>query len=752
MSGYNIGSAYGVVDIKTGAAYGNILGLNTVLGTLGGSMIGLNPITLALGAGLIGLGTTVGGLTAAIDSSVDAADRLDVILDGVQANMQISSDEVERLKNLATDLGVDPNLKVSAFEAAQAVEMLGRNGLEVQEILDGAARSTVLLANATGGTFPQSADIMTDSMALFKIEAKDTAKAVNGITSVVNNSKFSINDYALALAQGGGVAAANGVEFEDFNTAIAGIAPLFASGSDAGTSFKVFLQRLIPQSKKAAGIMEELGIITEDGSNRFFDANGNLRDMAEIAGILEVALADLSEERRNDALSTIFGTDAMRAAVGLMELGEEGFENLQAAMAETNSEMAAALRMDNLTGDLEILDGAIETLKIRIGDEWLPIWRAATQSMTGFVNDNADSVVAFFAGLADVAGNALPVLRQLADQGFGYAKETITDLFNAYQTGGLEGLMAKIMELFGQLGTYMLERGSELASDFWSWVTGAESSGPEVLTRLMNSISTFLEQNWPIIATNLDRWGELFWRWVETAATEVDRAMTPAIASLETWSNSPEAQAAMGRLGENLGMLLADSLMISLRNTERAASAMATLVGVLIGAVVSMSDDLLLTGGQITAGIFAGIISSVTGSEYRAMTIQEFRNLAQDIANTIMEFGWFDVGASIMVEILKGLTGVDLGEYTNEIGSAVSEVAQIVNPLAGAAGAVEDVSSMYDYFFSSDAAPAEPQESRSEELLEEINSKLVGQANLTIDKDKLRDDGFIHVEDYEAAY
>lgn len=78
---------------------------------------------------------------------------------------------------------------------------------------------------------------------------------------------------------------APGVEFKDFTTSIAAIAPLFASGSDAGTSYKVFLQSLVPKSKSAAEAMERLGL-------EFFDAQGNMKDMGEISSMLNAKLKD----------------------------------------------------------------------------------------------------------------------------------------------------------------------------------------------------------------------------------------------------------------------------------------------------------------------------------------------------------------------------------------------------------------------------------------------------------------------------
>ncbi|CAD7698891.1 unnamed protein product, partial [Ostreobium quekettii] len=360
------------------------------------------------------------------------------------------------LKDLTFALGVDPKLKVSATDAAEAIGMLARNGLEVTEILDGAARSTVLLANSTGAEFGTAADIATDAMAIFGIQANEMASAVNGITSVVNGSKFDINDYRLALAQAGGVAGASGVEFDDFNTVIASIAPLFASGSDAGTSFKTMLQRLIPQSDGAAVLMRELGLFTgltnkeyekgktliakyqkqladldpesknyakrseelnqkisvlsssvKVGQNAFFDMHGNLKDAASIAGLLNQALGDLSEEQRNNALSTIFGTDAMRAAAAMAAFTEEEFRNLKATMGNTDAEQSAAIRMDNLAGDMEVFRGVVETTRLQIGEQFEPALRTVFQTATTLLNDFNPAIVNFAGNVATALDGAV---------------------------------------------------------------------------------------------------------------------------------------------------------------------------------------------------------------------------------------------------------------------------------------------------------------------------------------------------------
>lgn len=355
---------------------------------------------------LVGDGARIAG--EAIADSVQKSSQLEAQLSSIGAVSGASAAEIQMLKDQIVNLGIDPNLKVSTFEAADAIEMLSRNGLTVTEILDGAAKATVLLANSTGGDFATSADIATDAMSLFGISAEDTLKSVDGITSVVTNSKFDINDYRLALAQAGGVASSVGVEFDDFNTAIAGIAPLFASGSDAGTSFKVMLQRLVPVSGPAADALSDLGILAEDGTNAFFTATGEMKSMAEIAGVLDAALSGLSDEEKAKALNKAFGTDAMRAAIGLAELGADGYNELQAAMSNTSATDAAATRMDNLAGSLEIFNGTIEAIKIKIGDALNPAIRTFVDIITNFVSNTG--------GFDEWLSNAAQILEEFAEK------------------------------------------------------------------------------------------------------------------------------------------------------------------------------------------------------------------------------------------------------------------------------------------------------------------------------------------------
>ncbi|MCG3208618.1 MAG: hypothetical protein FOGNACKC_02229 [Anaerolineae bacterium] len=780
---FQLGSAYGEIRIAGGGALSTISQVRRGLLGLGGPMGAAGVAALGLGAGLAAVAGAGAGLAAIIGRSVSVAADLEAQLDGVQAVTGATSAEMAGLKELITNLGVDPNLKVSALEAAAAVEMLGRNGMPVADIMNGAARSTVLLANATGGDFAQSADIATDVMALFKIRAEDMEQAVDGITSVVNNSKFDMNDYQLAIAQGGGAAAAFGVEFEDFNTAIAATSAAFASGSDAGTSFKVFLQRLVPQSKEAVEVMRELGLYTglsakeykkseeklakldqqianlnpnaddyaakltqmlqqhtlleqslKQGQNAFYDENGNLKDMASIFGLLQQATAGLSEEQKNNALSTIFGADAMRIAARIAEVGESNFRNLQATMGQTSAAEAAATRMDNLRGAMEILDGIVETLKIRIGDEFIPVLTDNVRGLSSFLEAHQDSIVGFFGGIADSMG----AMADTAGPAIDNVLSRVEELMLAYQAGGLFGQRSGSFGSEGLLSALgvspeMQDTLQGIIADINGFidqinaaVTGFQNVGvqgeggvldnlfgvnsfeglfaqivtqiPGLLSQVITGITSFLQTQGPVIGATVSQWATDFWSWINTVLATAGQSLAAIIATIGVWASNPDTQAQLLALGNQLGRMLVDGLKILAEQPEQYLGVMLKIVGGLGLAALAIAGLVIEIGANLVAGLVAGIISAITGTEWKVMTLDEWLKSIQWMKDVIMAIDWLDVGANMIQGMIDGMKSkygelfTALGEMVGLLPGAAEEELEIKSPSRLFAGIGKNIS------------------------------------------------------------
>ena len=323
-------------------------------------MSGLQSTAAALG-GVIG-GTALVGNFVSFETAMNVA----------KGQTKATDEQFAALSETAKKLG--STTQFSATQAAQGIGMLGKNGLDATKIMNGAIDAALLLSAATGTDLSNSADIATDVMSNFGKKASDLGGIVNKLAGVTLNSKFDIDDYRLALGQAGGVAGEFGVSLSDFNTSIAAIAPLFAAGSEAGTGFKTFLQRLNPESKEAAKYMRLIGILTKDGKNQFFDAAGSMKSMAEISQVLNKALSGLSDQQLSKAGKMIFGTDAIRVAIGLSKISAEEFENLSKAIANVSAQKLAEDRMRGLGGVLRETKSVLESLNIAIFESGLDVF------------------------------------------------------------------------------------------------------------------------------------------------------------------------------------------------------------------------------------------------------------------------------------------------------------------------------------------------------------------------------------------
>lgn len=464
------------------------------LGGVMGALGGLGKATVALaGSGLVAL---AGGLGASIKVSSEFGKQMSA----VQAVSLATAGEMDALSAAALRIGKDTSF--GATEAGSAIEMLVANGIKINDVLNGAADSTVALAAATGADLTTAANVASDAMNIFGISAADMSQAVNGISGVTVASKFGINDYALALAQGGGVAKASGVNFKDFNTTITAISPLFASGSDAGTSFKTMLTTLIPKSKDAEQAMRDLNLITADGRNQFYNADGSMKSMAEVAGLLQGALSGLSDEQRNNTLSTIFGADASRAAAALAETGAEKFRALAGSIGEVDAAAQAATRLDNLAGDVDALTGSLETAGIQIGTAFTPILRDLTQAASAFVNAHLidQDWSPLVNGITGAVDSARPFVLVLMDLGR-YAAAVVQDgdYLNDWLTHLPVGMQG-VVETSGQVAGTLMGLGDTISGGLrtgldWLSVTGlpAAQGGLSQLTGLLSPLRDGLQ-------------------------------------------------------------------------------------------------------------------------------------------------------------------------------------------------------------------------------------------------------------------
>ena len=328
-----------------------------------------------VGQGMLAFGAAAG---VAVGLAVKSFADFDEQMSAVQAATHETADNMRLLRDAALEAGA--KTAFSASEAAQGIEELAKAGVSTEAILNGGLNGALDLAAAGALGVGEAAEIAATAMTQFRLDGGKVPHVADLLSAAAGKAQGSVQDMGMALKQSGLVAAQTGLSIEETTTALAAFASAGLLGSDAGTSLKTMLQRLTPQSDEAAKLMRELGI-------NAYDAAGQFVGLEAFAGNLQTSLANLTDEQRNSAMATIFGSDAVRAAAVLYEQGARGVAEWSDRVNDAGyAAETAATRLDNLSGDIEAFKGSLETALIGAGSGANGALRGLVQGATDVVN------------------------------------------------------------------------------------------------------------------------------------------------------------------------------------------------------------------------------------------------------------------------------------------------------------------------------------------------------------------------------
>lgn len=397
---------------------------------------------------LITTGVAAAGVaaTALGVAAIKMAADFDASMSTVQANTGASADEMAQLRQAAIDAGADT--VYSATESADAINELGKAGLSTSDILSGGLSGALNLAASDGMAVGDAAELMATTLKQFNLTGAESTQVADALAAGAGKAVGSAHDLGLALNQAGMVSHSFGISMQETTGTLAAFASAGMIGSDAGTSLKTMLISLANPSTKASNLMRELGINAYDAQGKFIGLSG-------LAGVLKDKLSGLSQEQRNQALATIFGTDAIRAANVLYEQGAEGIDDWTDAVSESGfAAQQAAARNNNLKGDLENLSGSFESLMISLGEGGQGPLRSLVQML--------DTLVDGFSQLPAPVQQGIVLFTALA--GGSVALHKAMAPLNASSSQ-----LAQTIGLIADPGQRLIGLGSGIASAFQTW-------------------------------------------------------------------------------------------------------------------------------------------------------------------------------------------------------------------------------------------------------------------------------------------
>lgn len=349
---------------------------------------------------LIASGMTAAGLAVAAFgvAAVKMAADFDQQMSTVQANTGATSAQMDQLRAAAIEAGA--STVYSASDSADAINDLGKAGMSVTDILTGGLSGALNLAASDGMAVGDAAEYMANALSMFHLKGSQASQVADTLAAGAGKAVGNVSDFGEALNNCGAQANSFGMNVQETTGVLALFAQNGTIGAEAGTQLNSMLMKLAAPSAEASNTMKELGISAYDAQHHFVG-------MANFAGQLQKAEKNLTDEQRNQANATIFGSYAIKAANYLYEAGESGVNKWTKAVSESGyaAEQAAA-KNNNLKGDLENLSGSMESLMISVGEGAQGPLRKMVQGL--------DTLVDAFAGLPSGAQQTIVAMASLA--------------------------------------------------------------------------------------------------------------------------------------------------------------------------------------------------------------------------------------------------------------------------------------------------------------------------------------------------
>ncbi len=321
---------------------------------------------------------TLAGYAYNVGSSFEAS------MSQVGANSGTTGAELDALTAKAKEMGA--STKFTATQAAEALNYMAMAGWKTQDMLSG-IDGVINLAAASGEDLGAVSDIVTDALTAFGLSAKDSAHFADVLAAASANSNTNVAMMGETFSYAAPIAGALGYSIEDTAVAIGIMANSGIKASQAGTALRTIMTNLASDVKIAG---ENIGEVTINTTN----ADGSMREFADIIADLRIAFSGLSESEKTATAESIAGKYAMSGFLSLMNAGEQDVAKLTAAIEScegATSQMADTMQ-NNLKGSVTVMRSALEGLGISLYDKFSGGLKEAVDILTDGIGQLDESV------------------------------------------------------------------------------------------------------------------------------------------------------------------------------------------------------------------------------------------------------------------------------------------------------------------------------------------------------------------------
>lgn len=366
----------------------------------------------------------------------------------VKAITESTEEEYKQMSELAKEIGQQTLFNAKdVSEGMQYLAMAGASAKEVQDMIYAAtylASATAMEIGGKGG----AADLMTNVMKTFRYEGEGAAHVVSDIlTKATLSANMSVTDLAESIKYAGATSVMMKRSLQETAAAIGTLGNAGIQGSMAGTALSnalMYLNRAFNTPKSyGAEWLRRLGINKED----LYEANGELRNMGVVFGVIGDRIKQLPADQAADALQRIFGVRGQRGANAMITALQDYWKIYNKIMYESQG-YAAAINEEIMSSPFGKFDMAKESLKtalitlvesatpalVTLFDAFSAVFNLVSQFLQTPIGKFLANALAYATPLVPLLGKVI-VWTSRIKQGYNDTLVTGRNMFRALFTG-----------------------------------------------------------------------------------------------------------------------------------------------------------------------------------------------------------------------------------------------------------------------------------------------------------------------------
>lgn len=327
---------------------------------------------------LVAAGVTISAGAGIADTVQTYAD-FEAAMSEVKAISGATSQEFEQLTEKANQMGAVT--KFTASESAEAFKYMAQAGWDVREMMDG-IDGLMALAAASGEDLGITADIVTDALTAFGLSAKESGRFADVMAQAASATNTDVAKMGDTFKYVAPVAGALGYSIEDTAVAIGLMANSGIKASQAGTSLRSLLTNLTRPVGQAEDAINALGI-------SITNTDGSVKPLSQTLQDLRAKFGALTDSEKAQYAAMLAGQEGMSGLLAIVNASDQEFESLTEQINNSSgaAQKMADVMMDNLSGKFELFTGALDSMKMSLGEKFKPYLIEALEWMTDKVPD-----------------------------------------------------------------------------------------------------------------------------------------------------------------------------------------------------------------------------------------------------------------------------------------------------------------------------------------------------------------------------